>query len=169
MACLEPMLRRRQLLAASATTIPIFLALTACAGHPDPLDGPPPLSADVRGLLDAVTAESNLILVYNETLSRYSALAPALNPLLAEHRSHLDRLRGRIIEPPGKSVNTGATVRPRVPGSERSAVTQLLSAERSAGSAQLRRLGTAAPDLAQLYASIAASESTHAEVLARLA
>ena len=41
-------------------------------------------------------------------MAAYSALAPTLAPLLAEHEAHLAQLRARVIEPPGK---TGA--RPR--------------------------------------------------------
>lgn len=156
------------MLAASATTLPAFLVLSGCAG-PDPLAGPPPLSPDVRGLFAAVTAENNLVTLYNECISVYSGLAPALRPLLAEHRAHLARLRSRIVEPPGKSLPAKAAAgasRPRVAGGEPAAVTQLSSAERAAVSANLRRLPDAAPDLAQLYASIAASEATHITALA---
>src|SRR5271165_6600649 len=86
------MLPRRQLLAASTTTLPLFLALSACGG-PDPLAGPPPLSADVRALLRAVTAEQNLISLYKRTVAVYSALAPALTPLLADRAAALAQLR----------------------------------------------------------------------------
>jgi hypothetical protein len=164
MACLEPMLRRRQLLAASATTLPLFAALTACAG-PDPLKGPPPLSADVRVLFDAVTAEQNLIWIYNRTMASYSALAPALTPLLAEHEAHLAQLRAMIVEPPGRSVPRTVTSKPAVPGTQSAALAQLRAAEQSASTTQLRRLAGASPALAQLYASIAASEATHVTVL----
>ena len=148
------------MLAASTTTLPLFLALSACAG-PDPLAGPPPLSADVRALLRAVTAEQNLISVYKRTMASYSALAPALTPLLAEHQAHLAQLRARIIEPPGKTVSTKVTSRPAIPGTPAAALAQLRTAEQAASTAQLRRLAGASPSLAQLYASIAASEATH--------
>ena len=167
-ACLEPMLPRRQLLAASATTLPLSLALNACAG-PNPLAGPPPLSPDVRGLFEAVTAEQNLIWMYKKTMAAYSALAPALGALLAEHQAHLARLRARIIEPPGKTIPDTVTERPAIPGTQTAAVAQLRAAERSATTAQLRRLAGASPSLAQLYASIAASEATHVTALARAA
>jgi hypothetical protein len=159
------MLRRRQLLAASATTLPLFAALTACAG-PDPLSGPPPLSADVRVLLDAVTAEQNLIWIYNRTMASYSALAPTLTALVAEHRAHLVQLRAMIVEPPGRPVPGTVTSKPAVPGTRSAALAQLRTAEQSASTAQLRRLAGASPALAQLYASIAASEATHVTVLA---
>jgi hypothetical protein len=158
------MLPRRQLLAASTTTLPLFLALSACAG-PNPLASPPPLSADVRALLRAVAAEQNLISLYNRTMAAYSALVPALTPLLAEHRAHLAQLRARIIEPPGKSVPDRITSRPVIPGTQAAALAQLRTAEQAASTAQLRRLAGASPSLAQLYASIAASEATHVTML----
>ena len=104
-ACLEPMLRRRQLLAASVMTLPLCTTLNACAG-PNPLAGPPPLSPEVRALLQAVTAEQNLILVYKRTISSYSALAPDLDALLAEHQAHLTQLRARVIGPASHAPRT---------------------------------------------------------------
>jgi len=155
------------LLAASATTLPLFAALSACAG-PDPLAGPPPLSADVRSLLRAVTAEQNLIWIYKRTMASYSALAPSLGVLLAEHQAHVAHLRARIVEPPGKSVPDTVTSKPAVPGTPATALAQLRAAEQSASTAQLRRLAGASPSLAQLYASIAASEATHVTALTAL-
>ncbi len=159
------MLPRRQLLATSTTTLPLYLALSACGG-PNPLAGPPPLSADVRTLLRAVTAEQNLISLYKRTMAAYSALVPALSPLLAEHQEHLAQLRAQIIEPPGKSVPDKVTSKPAIPGTPAAALAQLRTAEQAASTAQLRRLAGASPSLAQLYASIAASEATHVTVLA---
>jgi len=158
------MLPRRQLLAASTTTLPLFLALSACAG-PNPLAGPPPLSADVRALLQAVAAEQNLISLYNRTMAAYSALVPDLTPLLAEHQAHLAQLRARIIEPPGKSVPGKVTSRPAIRATPAAALAQLRTAEQAASTTQLRRLAAASPSLAQLYASIAASEATHVTML----
>jgi hypothetical protein len=158
------MLRRRQLLAASATTLPLFLTLSACAG-PDPLAGPPPLSPDVRALLRAVAAEQNLIFLYKRTMAAYSALVPTLTPLLAEHQAHLAKLRARIIEPPGKTVPTEVTSRPAIPDTPAAALARLRAAEQTASTAQLQRLAGASPSLAQLYASIAASEATHVTAL----
>jgi hypothetical protein len=160
------MLRRRQLLAASTTTLPLFLALTGCR-EPAVLAGPPPLSADVRQLFSAVTAEQNLIYQYKRTMALYSALAPELTPLLAEHQAHLAQLRARIIEPPGKTVPEPVTAKPPIPATTAAAVAALRAAERAASTAQLRRLPAAAASLAQLYASIAASEATHVSLLDR--
>lgn len=158
------MLRRRQLLAASATTLPMFLAVSACR-RPEGLAAPPPLSADVRALFGAVSAERNLISLYTRTMAGHSALAPALELLLAEHWAHLAQLRSRIIEPPGKKIPDRVTSRPPIPATRAAAVARLRVAEQAAVTSQLRRLAGAAPALAQLYASIAASEATHVTVL----
>ena len=156
------------MLAASATTLPLFAALSACAG-PNPLAGPPPLSADVRSLLQAVTAEQNLIWIYSRAIASYPALAPGLAALLAEHQAHLAQLRASIVEPPGKTVPATVTRKPAVAGTPATALAQLRAAEQSASAAQLRRLAGASPSLAQLYASIAASEATHVTALIALA
>jgi len=158
------MLRRRQLLAASATTLPLFLAVSGCR-RPAGLAEPPPLSADVRSLFAAVTAEENLISLYQRTMASYSGLAPALAPLLGEHWAHLVQLRARIIEPPGKTVPDRSTAKQPIAATRAAAVTGLRAAERAAVTAHLRRLAGASPSLAQLYASIAASEATHLTAL----
>lgn len=159
------MLLRRQVLAASATTLPVFLGLAGCAGHPDPLSGPPPLSSDVRTLMAAVTAEDNLVYLYTKTMASYSSLATRLSPLLAEHQAHLRALQARIIEPPGKSLHPRPSSRPAIPASKAEAIAQLHAAEQAAVKAQLGRLPAASAAEAQLYASIAASESTHITIL----
>jgi hypothetical protein len=158
------MLSRRQLLAASPTTLPLFLALSACKG-PAVLSGPPPVDPQTQTLLRAVTAELNLIWIYNKTMAEYSGLSPTLAPLLAEHQAHLARLRARVIEPPGKKTPTAATLRPPVAATSAGALTQLRDAEQAAVAALLGRTVGAAPSLAQLYASIATSEATHATAL----
>jgi hypothetical protein len=160
------MLRRRQLLAASATSLTLFLALSGCR-KPAVLAGPPPLSADVRVLFTAVTDEQNLISLYKRTMASYSALAPVLAPLLAEHDAHLAQLRARIIEPPGKTVLATVTSKPPIPGTRAEAAALLRTAERAATTTQLGRIAAASPSLAQLYASIAASEATHVTALER--
>jgi hypothetical protein len=164
-ACLETMLLRRQVLAASATTLPAFLGLAGCAGHPDPLSGPPPVSSSVRTLMAAVTAEDNLVYLYTKAIASYSSLAPGLSPLLAEHQAHLTALRERIAEPPGKSLHPRPSSRPAIRASATEAIAQLREAEQAAVKAQLGRLPGASAAQAQLYASIATSEFTHVTVL----
>jgi hypothetical protein len=158
------MLSRRQLLAASPTTLPLFLALSACR-RPAVLSGPPPVTDQTRMLLHSVTAEQNLVWIYNKTMAAYSGLRPTLAPLLAEHQAHLVRLRARVIEPPGKKVPDTVTARPVIDGTAVGALGQLRDAEQAAVGVLLSRLGGASPSLAQLYASIATSEATHVTTL----
>jgi hypothetical protein len=158
------MLSRRQLLAASPTTLPLFLALSACKG-PAVLSAPPTASSQTQALLHAVTAELNLIWIYNKAIAAYSGLAPTLAPLRAEHTAHLARLRGRVIEPPGKQVPDTVTAKPPLGVTQADALVQLRGAEQSAVTVLMGRLNGASPSLAQLYASIAASEATHVSVL----
>jgi hypothetical protein len=158
------MLSRRQLLAASPTALPLFLALSACKG-PAVLDAPPSVSHQTRMLLHAVTAELNLIWMYNKAIAAYSGLEPALAPLRAEHEAHLAELRSRVIEPPGKKVPLTVTAKPAIGATQAAALAQLRTAEQAAVATLMSRLGGASPSLAQLYASIAASESTHVSVL----
>jgi hypothetical protein len=164
MACLEPMLSRRQLLAASPTTLPLFLALSACKG-PAVLSAPPTVSPGTQVLLRAVTAEQNLIWLYDHSVAAYPGLAAALAPVRAEHRAHLAELRARVVEPPGKRVPDTVTAKPALAATQAAALAQLRAAEQAAVGTLMGRLSGASPSLAQLYASIAASEATHVSVL----
>ena len=131
------------------------------------LSGPPPVANQTQLLLHAVTAEQNLIWIYNKAMAGYSALRPTLAPLLAEHRAHLAQLTARVIEPPGKKVPATVTARPSLNPTADGALRQLRAAEQAAAVRLLGPglLGTASPSLAQLYASIATSEATHVTML----
>ena len=126
---------------------------------------PPPLTAQTQTLLHAVTAELNLIWIYNRAIAAYSALGPTLRPLRAEHEAHLPQLRARVIEPPGKQVPDTVTAKPALGVTGAAALAQLRAAEQDAVKTLMSRLNAASPSLAQLYASIAASEATHVSVL----
>ena len=78
---------------------------------------------------------------------------------------HLARLSARVIEPPGKKVPGTVTVKPAIGATRAAALAQLRAAEQRAVQVLLSRLGGATPSLAQLYASVAASEATHVAVL----
>ena len=158
------MLSRRQLLAASPTTLPLFLALSGCKG-PAVLSAPPHPSQQTQVLLHAVTAEQDLIWVYAKVMALYSALGGTLAPLRAEHEAHLAQLRARVIEPPGRQSQAAVSLRPRIAGTQAAALAQLRATEQAAVTAQMGRLAAAPASLAQLYASIAACESTHVGVL----
>ncbi len=95
----------------------------------------------------------------------HSGLAGELSPLLAEHHAHLSQLEARIIVPAGRHLRVHPTARPAIPATTQAALAQLMTAERAAVTAQLKRLSGATPSQAQLYASIAACEATHVTVL----
>ena len=57
------------------------------------------------------------------------------------------------------------TERPALGATQHAALTRLRAAEQAAVTTLMSRLGGASPSLAQLYASIAASEATHVSVL----
>jgi hypothetical protein len=123
------------------------------------------VSPQTQTLLHAVTAEQNLIWIYNTAIAAYSGLGPALAPLRSEHEAHLAQLRARVIEPPGKQLPGTVTARPAVGTSRAAALIKLHAAEQAAVETLMSRLNGASPSLAQLYASIAASEATHVSVL----
>lgn len=152
------------MLAALPTTLPLFPALSACKG-PAVLSAPSSVSPQTQVLLQVVAAEQNLVWVYNKAIATYSGLAPALAPLRAEHEAHLAQLRAMVIEPPGMRVPEPVTAKPALGTTQDAALAQLRTAEQAAVKTLMSRLGGASPSLAQLYASIAASEATHASVL----
>ena len=94
--------------------------------------------------------------------------ARGLEGLLAQHRQHLGLLQARLVQPPGAPTAT-----PSGPSASGSAgtvrgpvtIAQLRAAERASAADLVRRLITVQPALAQLFASIAASDATHAVAL----
>ena len=56
------------MLAASPTTLPLFLALSACKG-PAVLSAPPTVSPQTQMLLHAASAELNLLWIYNKAIA----------------------------------------------------------------------------------------------------
>ncbi len=178
------------MLLASATTLPLLLAAAGCRSAdafagPDPLAGPPRLAHDVVTLHAVIAAEQNLIHLYRTAIngdSGSTARSRALQPLLAQHEQHLAQLRARLIQPPGTpeaqaspgpppSPSTGTTG----PASVRTApvrtapvrvtTARLRAAEHASATGLVQRLGTVEPALAQLFASIAASDATHVTAL----
>jgi hypothetical protein len=162
-------LPRRRTLLASAATLPLLLAAAGCRSSdvfagPDPLAGRPRPAPDVVTLAAVIAAEENLIGLYRTALagdSAATARAHDLLALLAQHEQHLTRLRARLIQPPGTATEV-ATPRPSATAS---AAAPARAAERDSAAGLVRRLATAEPALAQLFASIAASDATHVTVL----
>jgi hypothetical protein len=152
------------LLAASPTMLPLVLALSGCKGTAV-LSAPPGVSPQTEMLLHALTSEQNLLWIYGKAVAAYPRLSPVIAPLRAEHAAHLAELRARVIEPPGTQLPGTVTARPALGATEGAALAQLRTAEQAAVKTLMSRLDGASPSLAQLYASIAASEATHVSVL----
>ena len=162
-------LSRRRVLAVSTALAP--LAAVASCGVPNPLAGPPGPSADVRTLRASISTEQSLVDAYRRALGAHPALSASLRTFLTQHEDHLSQLHGRLVVPPHVSAtpspSASAPASPP-PASASAALTALGAAEQSAAAAQLQRLGTTEASLAQLLASIAASEATHAVALSAL-
>jgi hypothetical protein len=163
-------LPRRRILAASAAAL---LAVSGCRSSdaftgPDPLAGPPSPAPDVLTLQSVIAAEQGLIRLYQAaigTSTRAAVREHGLEAMLTQHQSHLGQLRSRLILPspaPSASASPAATASGTPAGVS---IAQLRAAERASAASLLRRLATVQPGLAQLFASIAASDATHAMVL----
>jgi hypothetical protein len=159
---------RRGALAAAALVLPLLAS--ACKGL-SALGTPPRPLPDVAVARQAIASERELIARYTAVLAAMPALAAPLHPLLAEHAAHLSRLRGRLSVPgapaghpprPGRPATSSPAV---VPPSRAAALAWLRAAEDDASASLLRHLPVVSPSFAQLLASIAASEATHALLL----
>ena len=175
---------RRRILLASATTLPLLLATAGCRSSslfagPDPLAGRPPLGHDVLTLQAVIRAEENLINLYRTAINGDSrTTARTFGPLLAQHEQHLAQLRARLIEPPGTTPtptptpsspagrsSASADGRSGGPAPTRVTTARLRAAESASAASLVQRLATVEPALAQLFASIAASDATHVTAL----
>jgi hypothetical protein len=158
---------RRVVLAASAATIPLLVS--ACRGA-QVLGTPPPPAPDVRRLRTAISAERALIAAYHAAAPHASAdaaVSAALAALLAEHEQHLTQLNSRLIVPAGSadSAPVKAATPVSIPADMPSALSALAGAEQTAAQRLATQLLDMPPSLAQLLASISASEATHVPVL----
>jgi hypothetical protein len=159
---------RRTVLAAAAAGTPLLLA--ACRGV-QVLGSPPPPAHDVAVLRSAIAAERAMVARYRAALAEtgqagHQATA-ILEGILSEHQQHAAQLAARLVVPAG-----GTSPAPlRVPAagpipSGRAAMTGALAAAEQEATARLSgQLLSVPPSLAQLMASIAASEATHVPVL----
>jgi hypothetical protein len=171
-------------LVASAAALPLLLGAAGCRSSdlfagPDPLAGRPPLGRDVLTLQAVIAAEENMIDLYRAATGGGSGIPAAtrartLRPLLAQHQQHLVQLKARLIVPPGSSASPSpspgrtASLSPRASTAPRASTintAQLRAAERASAADLVQRLATVPPALAQLFASIAASDATHVMAL----
>lgn len=163
---------RRAVLAASAAAVPFLVG--GCRGV-QVLGTPPPPAPDVRRLRAAITAEQQLISRYHAVLAgsaRNTAAAQPLSGLLAEHEQHLAQLRSRLIVPAGSAqsgpASAAAAGSATGPADLAGALGALAADEQAAAGRLASQLLESPPSLAQLLASISASEATHVPVLSQL-
>ena len=164
--------RRRTVLTAAALTFPLLAV--GCKGV-GALGTPPRPLPDVAVLDDAITAEKLMIARYHAAVSGSPAQAAFLAPLLAQHRAHLAALRSRLRDPrapsQARSSSPAVAASPGSPGPSAASgpaatpLAALQAAEEDAASTLVRHLAEVTPSFAQLLASIAASEASHALLL----
>jgi hypothetical protein len=160
---------RRALLAAGAAVLPVLTA--GCRGA-RALGAPPRPAGGATRLRAAIAAEEDLVARYQAVLGRLAGQAAGGTPaaratlaaILTEHQDHLRQLRSRLS--PGSSLAAGSgPVRPApavtVPASLGTAVASLATTEQAASDRLLGEVAAVPPALAQLLASISASEATH--------
>ena len=179
------------MLAASAAAVPALLATAGCRSSdafagPDPLAGRPTLSPDVVALQAVIAAEQAMITLYQSAVASHLALsttgpttrptsgpttgpatgrAGVLEELLAQHRQHLGQLQARLVLPAGSpSAQASSSASPGA-APARVTIARLRAAESASATNLVRRLVSMPPALAQLFASIAASDATHVVAL----
>jgi hypothetical protein len=161
---------RRAVLAGSAAAVPVLIS--GCRGV-EVLGPPPPPAPGVRLLRATIVAEQQLIFRYRAVLAGPAKDAVAgqrLADLLAEHEQHLAQLRTRLVVPVGsaQSLTPAPSPAASTPPDLAGALTALSAAEQAAAQRLATGLLTVPPSLAQLLASISASEATHVPVLEQL-
>jgi hypothetical protein len=164
---------RRAMLAATAV-LPLLVA--GCKGA-QALGTPPLPAPDVTQLRSAIAAEQQLIARYRAVIKLSggsqdvsATTRQLLAEVLAEHQDHLGRLRASLV--PGSPLAAGSgplhePSPPALPPSAAQAAADLATAEQAASGWLLDQVGKVPPTLAQLMASIGASEATHAAALRR--
>jgi len=174
---------RRALLAASAAALPVLTV--GCRGVQALGTAPRPAAGAVR-LRAAITAEELMVARYRAAIALLAEGAattgegttgggPAARAVLAglaglarQHSEHLRLLRSRLSPGSPRAALSGpvaAAPSGAVPASPRLAIAGLAVAEQEASDRLLAEVTAVPPSLAQLLASISASEATHVPVL----
>ena len=161
------------MLAATVAAAAGSLGLAGCKGIAA-LGPIPKLSPDVVSLEHAIAAEELMVATYRAAAEQLAAggqahrLSAAVTAIQAEHQAHLARLRARLVLPPrlAKAKLRGARLSP-LPTDSVGILGALVADERDAVTRLTHQLVAAPPALAQLMASIAASEAAHVVYLRR--
>jgi hypothetical protein len=164
---------RRTALAASAA---LPMLLTACKGI-QALGTPPPPTPDVVALRSAIAAEKIMVARYASAIRLLRRQLPprataqdvflyeAVRSVQAEHAAHLMQLTARLIQPTVSTPSASPSPSVQVGGTIDAELTTLEEAETAASDRLTGLLPGVPGSLAQLFASIAASEATHVPYL----
>jgi hypothetical protein len=156
----------RRTFLASGAMLTVFSAAgcrsSALFAGPDPLGTAPPLATDTQVLETVIAAESSLVTLYRSAVTALPAHQGMLGDLLGQHAQHLAQLRAWLIVPSGSTSKPVAS--PSAPAGPVT-LSKLRDAEQQSSLMFLQYLGDVDPALAQLFASIAASDFTHQVLL----
>jgi hypothetical protein len=137
-------------------------ALAGCwplSKKPDAHPSPHPLTPVVAGTVALVDR-------YQATIAAVPSLAGRLQPLVADHRAHLDALRSAMgLASPSPTPSGAASPSTSVAPDPAAALAALRTAEQAAQADAGRACLAAAAEHAALVGSIAACRATHVEVL----
>jgi hypothetical protein len=167
------------IVAAAAGSLGLAGFLTGCKGI-TALGPVPHVGADVVTLEHAISAEEAMVAVYQAAVNRLGNTsitsgngsdAQVVAVIHAEHAEHLRQLRARLILPPRYAQTKPGPSRspkpPQLPADTKAVIATLAGYERSAAVRLTSELIAVPGALAQLMASIAASESAHVVYLRR--
>ncbi len=160
---------RRVLLATALAGFAGSFGLAGCKGI-TALGPVPSVGPDVVTLEHAIEAEEAMVAAYRsaaESAAGAGTAGSVIAAIGAEHRRHLARLRARLILPPKDAKDAKTRLRPvprvppQLPADGRELIKALADAERAAAARLTDQLAGVPPALAQLMASISASEAAH--------
>ncbi len=157
---------RRAMLAATLAGVTGSLSLAGCKGI-TALGPVPAIGPAVVTLEHAIESEEALVAMYRtaaHSIARVSTAAAVITAISAEHQAHLAQLRARLIVPPGHArirLRAKPARPPSLPADPRQLLATLAAAERAAAARLTGQLLDAPAPLAQLLASISASEAAH--------
>jgi hypothetical protein len=129
----------------------------------------PKIPADVVTLEHVIASEEAMVDLYAAVMRQSSAAGDVIATIRAEHEAHLRQLRARLVLPPRLAGTKIAPSRgrPALPTDRHELLSTLAAREHAAVARLTTRLAHVPPGLAQLMASISASEAAHIVVLRR--
>jgi hypothetical protein len=159
--------------AAAAGSLGLAGSLAGCKGL-TALGPVPHVSADVVTLEHVISAEETMVAIYQAAVNQLGNTsitsgngsdAQTVAAIHAEHVEHLRQLQARLILPPRYAKRTSSSGKhpkpPQLPPDAKAVIATLAGYEHAAATKLTSDLVAVPAALAQLMASIAASESAH--------